>query len=130
MNWKDRPGQGDKTAIDSGRSDAMQEEFCARMLGQFMQCALAVCDDRTMVVNYAELNTGKLSEIAAHFGLEVNAAQLEQMQQSLTYYSKDPTVSRVFTSDEAEKNAAITATIQTASETWAQGPYEELCKRS
>ncbi|HEY0759577.1 MAG TPA: cupin domain-containing protein [Acidisarcina sp.] len=128
MQWKEHP---ERIGLGFEGFDAVSgsdEEFCARVLGRFMQAALDSFDQQMMVVDYVDLRADTIALVAGHFGLELDSGAKEAIERSLAVYSKDPTGSRLFVPDDESKNSAVTKEIRSAAEQWASKPYGKLLK--
>jgi hypothetical protein len=63
-------------------------EFAARALGAMLLSA-AAGPDRRLCVDHADLPAAVWDRVAAHFGIEIDAAAIERMTEQSRFYSKD-----------------------------------------
>jgi hypothetical protein len=79
---------------------------------------------RRLCIDHAELPAAVWQRVAAHFGLEINAAAIERMTELSRFYSKDPTP-RVFHGDGSERGP-VTDAMREAAERFAEPGYRAL----
>ena len=82
------------------------DEYAVCVLAAICQGALAHRDDGGLFVNYWQLPEAVFAEIADHFGVTFDAAEVARMRQTAGFDAKSPSVS--FTADTAAKRAAVT----------------------
>jgi hypothetical protein len=110
----------------------IREEFCARVLGTFCSAALAAIaeasPDKYLVVDYLDLNPGRMREIAAFFGIELpgDGKSVESVFHS---YAKDPQQSRKFRDDRELKQRLAGVLTRSAANQFTMDSYSELRKR-
>ena len=75
-------------------------EFAARALGAMLLSA-AAGPGRRICVDHADLPAAVWDRVAAHFGIEIDAAAIERMTEQSRFYSKD-VESRTFSGDRPE----------------------------
>ena len=100
-------------------------EFCARVLGQHLNAALASVDGNCKVIDYEDLNPKRIRNIAEFFGLELPADKKDQ-QRIFSVYSKDPTNAVPFKDDRLRKQRLASSEARTAAYRWAMPAYSEL----
>ena len=99
------------------------EEFCARVLGRFLRCALAAPASGCMVVDYEDPNERKTSL----FGIPLPRAP--RKLEAVFGYAKDPEQRRRFEDDRKAKQALITPEVRAAASRWAMPVYRDLRAR-
>src|SRR5262249_34152184 len=65
-----------------------KEEYCAQALGMFLHAAVKNASPLCRVIDYADLNTDSILEIAEFF--HISGIDRDSIRQSLSTYSKDP----------------------------------------
>jgi hypothetical protein len=79
---------------------------------------------RRLCIDYAELPAAVWQRVAAHFGLEIDAAAIERMAEQSRFYSKD-TEPQVFSGDAAE-HRPVSDEIREAAQRFAEPNYQVL----
>lgn len=102
------------------------EEFCARMVGMFLDRAAAHIGAQCTAVDYTDLNEALIGQAVERFGLSLTADSRQSIQQTLAAYSKDPTGKRHFITDIAAKKAKATSELRRYIDRWAAAPYQLL----
>lgn len=100
------------------------DEYAVRVLATICQAALAHRDDGGLFVNYRQLPEAVFAEIAGHFGVTFDAAELDRMCRTAGFDAKTPSVS--FTADTAAKRAAVTPEMRAFAEQRLAPLYAEL----
>jgi hypothetical protein len=105
------------------------EEFCARVVGAYLQVAAANASSTCRVIDYSDINATSVPHIMLY--LRITPAQIRDDQLAITLktYSKDVQGSRAFEDDRDKKQAAASEAIQLACKKWAQDPYRDLLSR-
>jgi len=113
-------GQAPETAASMTR-----EEYCARVLGRFCESAIGNLDGRCLVVDYEELNSEKIAQIALLFGLG-RPKDIGGVEQVFAVYSKDPLAKMSFHGDTDEKRRMATPAMREAAARWVAPHYARL----
>jgi hypothetical protein len=113
-------GQAPETATSMTR-----EEYCARVLGRFCESAIASLDGKCLVVDYEELNSEKIAQIALLFGLG-RPNDIGGLEQAFAVYSKDPLAKMAFHRDKDEKRRMATPAMREAAARWVAPHYARL----
>ena len=100
------------------------DEYAVRVLATICRAALEHRDDGGLFVNYRELPEAVFAEIAGHFGVTFDAAELDRMRQVAGFDAKSPTVS--FTADSGAKQAAASPEMRRLAEEWLVPAYDAL----
>jgi hypothetical protein len=101
------------------------EEFCAKVVGRYLEAALNERGENCRVVDYEDINAAKIHDIAAFFKIEFSP-QLNILDKVLGNYAKDPTASRQFEDDRARKQRSATSRVRDAAKRWAIPAYTSL----
>jgi len=104
------------------------EEYCARLLGEFLASALGACGGSCKVIDYEELGAGGLCQIAEFFQIPLPDDK-RNLAEKFGWYSKDPSRKLLFRDDRAQKRSLATPAIIDAAQTWAMPAYRELRRR-
>ena len=104
----------------------LREEFTARTVARFCECALQHAGAQARFLNYRDINLKRLEQVARLFGVRSTAAETERMGKSLRLYSKDPRRQRVFTPDSDAKRRTATPTLLEAVHRYAEPAYSAL----
>jgi hypothetical protein len=100
-----------------------RSEFTARALGAMLWSA-ATDPGRRICIDHAELPAAVWQRVAAHFGLEIDAAAIERMTEQSLFYSKDA-APRAFSGDVPEQHP-VTDAMREAAERFAEPGYRLL----
>jgi hypothetical protein len=110
--------------IDPAAVPAMtRPEFTARALGAMLWSA-ATDPGRRLCLDYAELPGAVWQRVAAHFGLEVDAAAIQRMTEQSRYYSKDVELQDF--SGDGRQRRPVTDAIREAAQRFADPGYRAL----
>jgi hypothetical protein len=104
------------------------EEFCARMLGAFLDRAASSLDEQCTVIDYADLNETSIALLASRLCL--SPASGENIQQALAAYSKARTGRRPFIPDSTAKHERATNKLKSHADRFVVKPYQSLRDRS
>ena len=133
MSFKQRPEQAREMfgwpEESRTSADMTDEEFAARVLGRYCASALEAVDDKCMVVDYVELNPGRMRDIASFFGIELPAGE-ERFHEVFSSYAKDPKKTARFKDDRELKQRRASVLVRSAANRWAMDSYSELRKRT
>ncbi len=77
------------------------DEYCARVLAAICQAALQYRNPHALFVNYCQLPGAAWATIAAHFQMDVSAADCDAMRHTAEFDAKTPGLyfTQKFTSD-------------------------------
>jgi hypothetical protein len=113
--------------VDPGALPSMtRPEFAARALGAMLRSA-AAGPDRRLCVDHAELPDAVWDRVAAHFGIEIDAAAVERMTEQSRFYSKDSDP-QPFSGDLSE-HRPVTDEMSEAVRVFAEPGYRMLASR-
>ena len=101
-------------------------EFAARALGAMLLSAAAGPQPR-ICIDHAELPAAVWDRVAAHFGIEIDAADIERMAEQSRFYSKDSDA-RPFSGDQPE-HRPVTDEMSEAVRLFAEPGYRMLASR-
>lgn len=100
------------------------DEYAARVVGCICEAALAHLDDGGLAVAYDDLPEAVWTTIAPHFGLHLDAHDVERMRAHSGDDAKRP--GRSFTPDSSRKRAAASPQLLAAAERWATPAWSRL----
>src|SRR5271156_1704944 len=113
--------------VDPAALPAMtRPEFAARALGAMLLSA-AAGPGRRVCVDHADLPAAVWDRVAAHFGIDIDAAAIDRMTEQSRFYSKD-VESRPFSGDLSERGP-VTDEITDATRRFAEPGYRMLASR-
>ena len=104
--------------------DLSLEEYGARVLAGFCEAALAQPDVRGWLVNYQELPALVWTDLASHFNVSLDRAEIERMRAAAQVDAKHPAFP--FVDDSAEKRRQAPESIRRLSEEFLSPLYERL----
>jgi hypothetical protein len=110
-------------------SDISVEDFCARVLGRYLDAAIGEIGTNVRIIDYDDINESSIRDVAEFFRLHIPAEPV-YLDTVFQQYSKDPTGSRPFNDDRFEKVQAATPCILSAAHRWAIPQYMKLQLRS
>jgi hypothetical protein len=101
-------------------------EHAAWVLGRILRDARTALarHEGGLLVDYRELPEAIETRIAAHFGLDLQAANLAALRRVCQRDAKNPHLA--YQSDSSEKQAAANAGLRDAARRWLDEPYAEL----
>ena len=102
------------------------EEYSARGLGKLFEAARVASTAGCWVIDYADLGAELLFDIGSFFGIHWDISANSGLQETLELYSKDPTRTRRFSSDQSAKQSLAGDDVRRAVDTWARPAYEAL----
>ena len=102
------------------------EEYCARGIGRFCECASQVVDERCWVIDYEHLDLWSLYGISSFFRIALPPSNSPIMQRVLSSYTKDPAQLRQFEDDRVRKQHEASESVREAARRWAEKPYQAL----
>jgi hypothetical protein len=103
------------------------EEYCARVIGEFCRAATMALDSKCIVVDYKNIDAGTLCQLISHFGVQITSFERDAILKSADAYSKDIVPSRRFWS---QKQFVATNQMREAAERWATPFYDQIRKAS
>ncbi|HWB97017.1 MAG TPA: hypothetical protein VG672_09955 [Bryobacteraceae bacterium] len=101
------------------------EDYCGRILGQYLTSALAAVDETCKVIDYEDLNTRRIRDIAEFFQVQLPPDR-QKVDGMFGRYSKDPSGQMQFRDDRALKRKLATPAVIRATQQWAMPAYSEL----
>ena len=101
------------------------EEYWACAIDSMFSNALNHADGRELFLNYAQFGPDLILDIANHFQMNLNSADKEAIQQSLTLYSKDRERKKAFVPDSKQKRAEASEEINEAAKLAGES-YQQL----
>lgn len=107
-------------------NDLSDEEFCARALGRFYDEAYRNLDDNLRLLNYDQLTTDAILDVAKFFGVELSGEEVDAVRKSSRLYSKDISATQLFTNDTESKRRSASPLINEMARRWAGTSYELL----
>ena len=125
-NWPQQAEQ--RFGLDPAAVPAMtRASFAAQAVGAMLEAAVAADPAGRLCIDHTELPDAIWQRVAAHFGLEVDAAAVARMTDEARFYSKE-VAPRVFSGDIRE-HRPVTDEIREAAERFAQPSYRALATR-
>jgi hypothetical protein len=113
--------------VDPDATSKSPEEFIGRLYGKFCEAACRLDANRGRLVRYEALPAAVWDIVAPHFALSTDEPQRQRMAQAARINSKAPPgKSPEFASDTAAKQAAATAALRLAIDTFARPQLERL----
>jgi hypothetical protein len=106
-----------------------KEQFCARTIGIFLQSAADNLSSHCRVVDYQDIKSTGILDVARFFGLDVNRLNRGTLDQTLATYSKDATGTRPFGDDQKLKQCFVTPRIREECGRWSDNIYATLKER-
>jgi hypothetical protein len=87
-----------------------REEYCAKALAMFLHAAARHAGPLCRVIDHSDLTADSILEIARFFGL--SGVDRDNIEKSLSTYSKDPTGQKRFVDDRDRKRSVATDTMR------------------
>ncbi len=113
--------------VGSDRASRSREEHVARLYGAFCEAAARLDPRRGRLVNYEALPAAVWEIVAPHFSLSIDEQQRQRMAEAARMNSKAPPGKAVeFVRDNATKQAAASAELRQAIESFARPQLEHL----
>jgi hypothetical protein len=103
-------------------------EYCARALNTYQTAAIEALDERCMIVDYAQLNSPKMQQIASFFGQKIET--IADIDKVFRRYSKSLDGLAPFREDSLAKQRLADHVVRAAALHWARNSYNELKRRS
>ena len=128
MRWKSQPRVVETIfGWDAEDTASMRDTtFCARVIGEFLKSASCAIHEGCQVIDYRSLDSSAIVSVARRFGMEVRNEDIENIEKSLSVYSKDFKGKRVFVEDRKSKQEKATKDLRKEIQTWAQQAYEDI----
>lgn len=102
-------------------------ENCAHALANTAKAFLDTYDEKKcLIVNYNQLGRTAFERIMAHFNMDFNDEELNEMLQETVYYSKD--ASQKFASDTSRKQQLASPKLRSVADSIIGPVYEQLNK--
>jgi hypothetical protein len=102
------------------------DEYAARVIGTLCRCACLSAGHGGLLVNYTQLPEAVWRDIAAHFGIDFSAGEIEAMRNIASFHAKHPRAK--FAPDAERKRLALSSAAREAAARWIQHHFEELEK--
>jgi len=125
------PGPGGQFSafVDPQDASRSPEEFVARLYGAFCEAAARLDARRGKLVAYEVLPTAVWEVVAPHFSLPTDVRQRSSMAEAARTHAKSPLGKAApFIRDDAAKQAAASAQLRRAIDSFARPPLERLRK--
>ena len=114
-------------AIDPASESRSREEYVARLYGAFCDAAARLDPSRGLLVDYASLPGAAWDAVAPRFGLSLDAPARARMREAAGMNSKAPIGRpRKFAGDAADKQAAASAELRRAIDSFARPALDRL----
>jgi len=101
------------------------EEYCARVIGNYLTTGLAELDADVWVIDYDDVNRQTLRAAARRFGLKLPFPD-EVLGKVFERHAKDPTAKQRFRDDRRRKRRQATTAATAAVKQWAEPAYRSL----
>lgn len=113
--------------VDPAGASRSREDYVARLYGAFCQAATRLDPRRGKLVEYETLPAAVWETVAPHFSLSSDAQQRQHMAEAARNHSKAPPGKIVvYVRDEAARQAAASAELRQAVDSFARPPLEQL----
>jgi hypothetical protein len=115
------------TGVSPSEVAAMSlEERCARSIGSFYSRAVALANDRSMLLNYNQLSVPVISSVLKFFNVSPSTQELEAITRTSGIYSKEVTRTRSFEADADAKQKLASNLVREMAARWSNEPYQRL----
>ena len=101
------------------------EEYGARLIGHYLDTALATSGDNFWIIDYDDIDQPTLGMVADRFGLKLPRSA-HRLKAVFEHHAKDPEGTRRFRDDRLAKRRLATAPARRAVEQWATPAYRSL----
>jgi len=129
MQGSDEPSRVLTRFVDPDSASRSTDEFVARLYGKFCEAACRLDAKRGRIVRYEALPAAVWDTVAPHFSLSVDDQQRNRMAEAARINSKAPVGKATeFSSDAATKQAAASAALRLAIDTFARPQLERLVR--
>lgn len=102
------------------------EERCARSIGSFYSRAVALANDKSMLLNYNQLSVPVISSVLEFFNVSPSTQELEAITRTSRIYSKEVSHTRPFEDDAGAKQKLASHLVRETAARWANEPYQRL----
>ena len=102
------------------------EEFGAKVIARYYSDAIAMANERSLLMDYKTLNADGLRQILKFFGVSRHELENSGIEGVLRVYSKDKDRLRPFFDDSDEKQSSASVTLRQAVDRWAMGDFARL----
>src|SRR5262249_26969216 len=102
------------------------EERCARSIGSFYSRAVALANDRSMLLNYNQLSVPVISSVLEFFKVSPSAQEREAIARASGVYAKEVSGTRPFVADVDAKQKLASDLVREMAGRWANDPYRRL----
>jgi len=115
------------TGVSTNEVAAMSlEERCARSIGSFYSRAVALANDKSMLLNYNQLSVPVISSVLEFFNVSPSTQELEAIERTSGVYSKEVSRTRPFEDDAGAKQKLASDLVREMAARWANEPYQLL----
>jgi len=115
------------TGVSTNEVAAMSlEERCARSIGSFYSRAVALANDKSMLLNYNQLSVPVISSVLEFFNVSPSTQELEAIARTSGVYSKEVSRTRPFEDDAGAKQKLASDLVREMAARWANEPYQLL----
>jgi hypothetical protein len=105
------------------------EERCARTIAGFYSRAVALANDKSMLLNYNQLSVPVISSVLEFFSVSPSAQDREAIARASGVYAKDVSGTRPFVADADAKQKFASPLVREMAARWANEPYRRLEER-
>ena len=102
------------------------EERCARSIGAFYSRAVALANDKSMLLNYNQLSVPVISSVLEFFNVSPSTQELEAIARASGVYSKEVSRTRPFEDDAGAKQKLASDLVREVAARWSNEPYQRL----
>lgn len=102
------------------------EERCARSIGSFYSHAVALANDKSMLLNYNQLSVPVISSVLEFFNVSPSTQELEAIARTSGIYSKEVSRTRPFEDDANAKQKLASDLVREMAARWSNEPYQRL----
>jgi len=102
------------------------EERCARSIGSFYSHAVALANDKSMLLNYNQLSVTVISSVLEFFKVRPSTQELEAIARTSGVYSKEVSRTRPFEADANAKQKLASDLVREMAARWSNEPYQRL----
>ena len=115
------------TGVSTNEVAAMSlEERCARSIGSFYSRAVALANDKSMLLNYNQLSVPVISSVLEFFNVSPSPQELEAIARTRGIYSKEVSGTRTFIADTYAKQKLASDLVRKVTEAWSNEAYQRL----
>jgi hypothetical protein len=115
------------TGVSTNEVAAMSlEERCARSIGSFYSRAVALANDKSMLLNYNQLSVPVICNVLEFFNVSPSTQELEAIMRASGFYSKEVSRTRPFEHDAGAKQKLASDLVREMAAKWSNEPYQRL----